>query len=347
MYVNPDWVKEVESLAATDSANAALVRKAEAYSTAIWLDSISKTADMSRYLDDALAQQTSSGQQVVTTFVVYDLPNRDCAANSSNGELTGDATGSQRYRDEYIAPIAKALSTHTSQRIALIIEPDSLPNLATNMDKPKCASADTIYRELVAYAIKTLAMPHVAMYVDAAHSGWLGWDNNRTKAAAIFKDVLDRAGGADKIRGFATNTANYTALSGGDGAQLEPTDPCPDELTYVQKFGETLASSGIAGKHFVIDTARNGRSGIRQKWGEWCNVKGAGLGERPRAEPTANVDAYLWVKPPGESDGTSDSSAARFDSMCVSASSATGAPQAGQWFPTYFLGLVQNANPPL
>ena len=42
---------------------------------------------------------------------------------------------------------------------------------------------------------------------------------------------------------------------------------------------------------------------------------GAGLGMRPTTD-TGNslIDAIVWVKPPGESDGTSDSSAPRFDS---------------------------------
>ena len=29
------------------------------------------------------------------------------------------------------------------------------------------------------------------------------------------------------------------------------------------------------------------------------------LGERPRATPASGIDAYVWVKPPGESDGSS------------------------------------------
>jgi cellulose 1,4-beta-cellobiosidase len=76
-------------------------------------------------------------------------------------------------------------------------------------------------------------------------------------------------------------------------------------------------------------------------------VKGAGLGERPRAEPIRGVDAYFWIKPPGESDGVSDKAQPRFDEMCAGYDAAPGAPQAGQWFEPYFLDLVKNANPPL
>ncbi|MET0593136.1 MAG: glycoside hydrolase family 6 protein [Polyangiaceae bacterium] len=348
MYINPDYVAQVETSAASASpADAALFRKVEAYSTAIWLDSIEKSKSLAKYLDDALAQQNAAKEPVVTTIVVYDLPNRDCAANASNGELSVDNGGEARYKAEYIDPIAAVLRAHPNQRIAAIVEPDSLPNLATNLSIAKCAASDSAYRNSVAYAIKTLAMPNVAMYIDAAHAGWLGWDNNRTKIAQIYKDVLIAAGGVDKVRGFATNVANYNVLHGDDGTKLEPSNPCPDEITYVRRLAESLNAAGIVNKAFLIDTARNGRGGIRTKWGNWCNIRGAGIGERPRASPEAGIDAFYWAKPPGESDGTSDSSAPRYDSMCNSSDSSTGAPQAGQWFAPYFAELVRNASPPL
>lgn len=77
--------------------------------------------------------------------------------------------------------------------------------------------------------------------------------------------------------------------------------------------------------HFVIDTSRNGNgpndmsayaaapynqppsviSGLQA--GNWCNPPGAVLGATPQAVPQPTdfplLDAYLWVKTPGESDG--------------------------------------------
>jgi cellulose 1,4-beta-cellobiosidase len=347
MYINPDYVAEVESSVAASPADAALFRKVQAFSTAIWLDSINKSKTLPKYLDDALVQQSAEGRPVVTTIVVYDLPNRDCAANASNGELTIENGGEARYKTEYIDPIAAELRAHAGQRIVAIVEPDSLPNLATNLSVPKCAASQAAYRNSVAYAISALAMPHVTLYVDAAHAGWLGWDDNRNKMAQIFKEVLNAAGGADKVRGFATNVANYNVLHGDDGTKLEPTNPCPDEMTFVNRLAETFAAAGLGNKHFLVDTARNGQSGVRTQWGNWCNIRGAGLGERPRVAPEARVDAFYWVKPPGESDGISDPTAPRYDAMCSSADSVSGAPQAGQWFHAYFADLVKNANPPL
>jgi len=349
-YLNPDYVKEVEAAAAASPAHAALLRKVEAYPTAVWLDSIASAQQVSRHLDGAQKQQgdgKESAQPVLSVFVVYDLPNRDCSAKSSSGELAVESGGEARYQKEFIDVIAAQFAAHPAQRIAAIIEPDSLPNVATNLNVPKCAASEQAYRRSIAYAISRLSLPHVSLYLDAAHAGWLGWDPNRTKIATIFKEVLEAAGGADKVRGFATNVSNYNVVRGDDGKTLEPSNPCPDEMSYVEALADSLGDVGIKGKGFIIDTSRDGRPGIRTRWGSWCNVKGAGLGERPRAAPAKLVDAYFWVKPPGESDGTSNDAGPRFDANCKGTDSAPDAPQAGEWFTPYFLQLAHNANPPL
>ena len=269
-------------------------------------------------LDDVEKVASRSGRTCLPVFVVYNLPNRDCSAKSSNGELSLEEGGEQRYRTEFIDRIAAAFAAHPSQRIAVVLEPDSLPNLVTNLGVPKCAVSQHVYKHSVAYAIARLSLPNVFIYLDSAHAGWLGWDGNRAKMVDVVKDTLMLAGGLDRIRGFATNVSNYTPLEGEEGKRLEPSNPCPNELTFVQKLSQNLEAQGLAGKGFIIDTSRNGKSGARSRWGAWCNVAGAGLGERPRAAPTALVDAYFWVKPPGDSDGTSDATATRFDESCVS-----------------------------
>jgi cellulose 1,4-beta-cellobiosidase len=346
-YVNPDYVKLVETAAASAGADAALVRKVAAYPTAIWLDSIAKAQTVTKFLDDAQRKQAEGGAPILSVFVLYNLPNRDCSAKSSAGELDVERGGEARYKKEFIDAIASQFAAHPAQRIVAIVEPDSLPNVATNLNVPKCAASEQAYRHSIAYAASKLAMPHVSLYLDAAHAGWLGWETNRVNIARIFKEVLTEAGGLDKIRGFATNVSNYNVVHGDDGKKLEPSNPCPDEATYVEQLAQTLESAGIKGKGFIVDTSRNGRGGIRSKWGSWCNVKSAGLGERPRAAPSPLIDAYFWVKPPGESDGTSNESAPRFDAMCKGPDAAPDAPQAGEWYSAYFQELVRNANPPL
>ena len=102
---------------------------------------------------------------------------------------------------------------------------------------------------------------------------------------------------------------------------------------------------------FVIDSSRNGvgpwEPDAYPDPQDWCNPPDRGLGLRPTAD-TGNplLDAYLWVKIPGESDGE-----------CTRGLGPAGEtvdpvwgiidPPAGEWFPEMALDLIQNANPPL
>jgi cellulose 1,4-beta-cellobiosidase len=346
-FINPAFVKNVEAAAAADPANASQILKVAAYPTAIWVASTAAVQEIAPALELAQQQQARGGAPVVPLFVIYDLPNRDCSAAASAGELTVEGGGEQRYRTEFIDQIAAQFQAYPRLKIAAIIEPDSLGNLVTNMNIPRCGASADVYRRSVAYAVSKLSMPHVYLYLDAAHSGWLGWDNNRMGVAQVFRQVLDAAGGVDKIRGFATNVANYTSLDQNEGGKLDTSNPCGNEQTYVKLLTRDLSRVGIENPGFIIDTGRNGRVGIRKAQGSWCNVRGAGIGERPRVSPEPHIDAYYWVKPPGESDGVSDPAAPRFDANCQSPDAAPGAPQAGEWFQSFFIDLVHNANPRL
>ena len=101
----------------------------------------------------------------------------------------------------------------------------------------------------------------------------------------MFKEVLAAAGGADRIRGFALNVSNYDPPREPKAQKSGPDDPSQDEIGYAGDLAAGLAKVGITGKGFIIDTSRNGRGGIRSTPGNWCNVKGAGLGERPASRP--------------------------------------------------------------
>ena len=346
-FLNPGFKDLVEATAAKHPDEAATIRKVANYPVGTWLSDLKAVGNLKGWLDEAKKQQDATGVPTMSAIVVYDLPNRDCSAESSAGELKVEENGEARYRTEFIDPITAQFKAHPDQPIAVILEPDSLGNLATNMSYPKCQQAKSVYKNGIVYAIKSFHLPNVSVYLDAAHAGWLGWDDNRAKIAKIFKTVLSEAGGPQMIRGFATNSSNYTHLSNRDGAVLEPTNPCPNELAYVKTLAQTLAMYGFKNHGFIIDTGRNGKGGIRSKWGNWCNIHGAGLGERPRAEPVPGVDAYYWVKTPGESDGSSDPNGPRFDPMCGGPDAVKGAPQAGEWFEAYFMDLIHNANPPL
>jgi cellulose 1,4-beta-cellobiosidase len=78
----------------------------------------------------------------------------------------------------FIPAIVAAINAAPNVAVALIIEPDSLPNWVTNADVTACANAASDYKAGVAYALQQLNLPKVAMYVDAGHGRWLGWDAN-------------------------------------------------------------------------------------------------------------------------------------------------------------------------
>jgi len=171
-------------------------------------------------LEGILTDAAAKGDMV--TFMVYDLPNRDCNAHASNGEicckyktdLTCDYSysgscdeGLNEYKTEYIDVFAEIISRFDCLvDIALVIEPDSLPNLATNLANPSCQNSVQSYTEGISYAINTLseAAPHATLYLDGAHGGWLGWADNMAAFVDIVADLPYQ-----KLRGFATNVANY------------------------------------------------------------------------------------------------------------------------------------------
>ncbi|GAB5588479.1 hypothetical protein Unana1_03379 [Umbelopsis nana] len=330
---------------AGDSADATKATKVASIGTAIWLDSVAKVPSIATNLADALTVQKSTGVNQTVTFVVYDLPNRDCAAAASNGEFTVADDGLTKYK-AYIDSISTAFAAYPGVRIVAVIEPDSLGNLVTNSGIAKCSEAANDYKQGIAYAIQSLQFSNVALYLDAAHAGWLGWPSNLAPAAQLFAQVLGMANGAS-IRGFATNVANYNAFIATTPDPITQGSNTPDESSYISKLTPLLQANNVP-SNFIVDTGRNGQQNIRSQWGDWCNVKGAGFGVRPTTNTgVANVDAFVWIKPGGECDGTSNTTAARYDYHCGQADALQPAPEAGTWFDAYFQMLVQNANPSL
>src|SRR6266571_977387 len=130
-YVNPDYTAEV----ATSAAGATGTLKSQMtlvgqQSTGIWLDRIaaiyggsgnSNRMSLEAHLRAALSQESGS-TPILVPIVVYDLPNRDCAALASNGELTVSNNGLTYYAQDYINPIAQILTdfSHTNIRVIAI-----------------------------------------------------------------------------------------------------------------------------------------------------------------------------------------------------------------------------------
>ncbi|WP_261992573.1 glycoside hydrolase family 6 protein, partial [Streptomyces sp. adm13(2018)] len=281
----------------------------------------------------------------------------------------------------------------------LVTNVSGRPTATPNCDVMK---ANGNYITGVGYALKKLgAIGNIYNYVDAGHHGWLGWDDNFGPSAELFKQAATAEGSTlANVHGFIVNTANYSALkedhftiadslNGTSVRQSKWVDwnRYTDELSYAQAMRAKLVSLGFdSNLGMLIDTSRNGWGGTarptgpgattsvdtyvnggrydrRIHLGNWCNQSGAGLGERPKAAPAAGIDAYVWVKPPGESDGASkeipNDEGKGFDRMCDptytgnarNGNSMSGAlpnaPISGQWFSAQFQELLKNAHPAL
>ncbi|KAK1218664.1 1,4-beta-D-glucan cellobiohydrolase cel6c [Marasmius sp. AFHP31] len=342
LHANAKYRAEVEAAAdqITDATLKAQALKVADVGSFLWLDTIENISLFEPNLNGTSCEE-------IFGVVIYDLPGRDCAAKASNGEL---AVGEiDRYKSEYIDPIVEIVKRYPTIAIAAVIEPDSLPNLVTNSNLTTCQQSAAGYREGVEYALTQLNLPNVAMYIDAGHGGWLGWDANLQPGAQELASVYKAAGSPQSVHGIATNVAGWNAWQKTPGEFENAPDgqynKAQDESRYVTLFGAALASAGMP-NHAIVDTGRNAVQGLRDAWGDWCNVDGAGFGVRPTSN-TGNslADAFVWVKPGGESDGTSDSSATRFDSFCGLSDAFQPAPEAGTWNQAYFEMLLQNAVP--
>ncbi|GGT92106.1 glycoside hydrolase family 6 protein [Streptomyces coeruleorubidus] len=281
----------------------------------------------------------------------------------------------------------------------LVTNTGSRPTATPQCDVMK---ANGNYIKGVGYALNKLGdVPNVYNYVDAGHHGWIGWDDNFAPSATLFKEAASAEGATvNDVHGFITNTANYSALKEDHfsindnvaGKSVRESNWVDwnryvDELSFAQAFRNQLVSVGFnSGIGMLIDTSRNGWGGTarptgpgaqttvdtyvdggrydrRINPGNWCNQSGAGLGERPQASPAAGIDAYVWMKPPGESDGASkeipNPEGKGFDRMCDptyegnprNGNNPSGAlpdaPLSGHWFSAQFRQLMQNAYPPL
>jgi cellulose 1,4-beta-cellobiosidase len=124
-YANPYYSSEVHTLA-MPSLPASLKPAASAVAKVgsfVWMDTRAKIPLLETYLAD-MKTKNAAGAKLMATFVVYDLPERDCAALASNGELKLDEGGEQKYKTEYIDKIAAIIKKYPDVKVNLAIEPD-------------------------------------------------------------------------------------------------------------------------------------------------------------------------------------------------------------------------------
>jgi endoglucanase len=167
--------------------------------------------------------------------------------------------------DQYPAWVAQIADAMGSDA-AVVVEPDAL---ATAAECNQGQERTTLLRD----AVSQLAAKGATVYLDAGHASW----TDPAEMARLLKDA-----GVGEARGFSTNVAGYESEA--------------DERTYAE-----AVSAALGGAHYVTDTGRNGAGSN----GAWCNPEGRALGREPEAADGDGArDAYLWIKPPGESDGT-------------------------------------------
>lgn len=400
--------------------------------SAFWIDKKSAIPTVKKLLDDMLELDYST-----IVLIVYDLPNRDCAALASNGEIccnqdiecqdictqecqlrsTTCDIGLTEYYDEYIDELYQVLADIKYENLnkILVIEPDSLPNIPTNTGFYGCSDITVdSYITGIQYTVNKLAkVPNNYIYLDIGHEGWLGWcnnlfDNEHNFISFVLNKLNDQI---PYIRGFATNVANYQNLgiacdypfksfdeiddfcsyynqylvgyckASDNECCYDPCNllaeynPANNELNYIQLFRHAIeyaiyknliskfkTDSGYP--QFIVDTSRNGKKNSylevngKSECSTWCNIKGGRIGEYPTTDTALPyIDAYFWLKTPGEADGCidfekqgrcieSDYTCKRYDANCGTHVDNIGylstepcPPEAGNWFDYQFIRL--------
>nr|AAD41097.1 CBHII [Volvariella volvacea] len=364
-FLTPYYAGEVAAPLAPDIDTPALSTKAAAVAnipTFNWFDT-AKGPDLGAYLGMFLGNQ----------IVVYDLPDRDCAALRWRRmeSLASQTMGSTTTRATSINWLLRSRNTLMSESLQ-VIEPDS----ATRCIWPQLCG--------------------VYMYLDAGHAGWLGWPANLNPAAQLFSQLYRDAGSPQYVRGLATNVANYNALctpilrrvnTSRDVCLFEFScqQPRPSHTRQSQLCRSSLhqrkacmqtvikapalttgllalvpaVQSGGFPAHFIVDQGRSGVQNIRQQWGDWYDqphacgyciryllyVQRQGC----RLWPASNYyhrfiphrrhclgQTRRRVNPAAKAAG---------DSTCSLTDAPQPAPQAGTWFQAYFGTLVPAANP--
>ncbi|WBB49306.1 glycoside hydrolase family 6 protein [Verrucosispora sp. WMMA2044] len=286
---NPAEVEAQQRAARGDTAAAETLRTIGSRPSAKWL-----TGGPARDEVDAfLGQAAIAGQTPV--LVLHNVPQRDCGRQGEGGARTGA---------EYQAWIRDVAAGVAGRPVIVVLEPGALPDAVAG-----CVRDAAGRLALLRDAVTVLASTGTArIYLDAGHPGWIR--DVEALAAAL------RQAGVDQADGFALNVANFVRTT--------------DNVSYGHRISDALGGDTT----FVIDTSRNGNGPYpAERVGgapSWCNPPGRAIGEEPTADPgLSRVDALLWIKFPGESDGD-----------C-----RPGEPPAGQFWPTYAISLAHPGQP--
>jgi len=336
--------------------DAKLIRALVAVPSALWITA--GTPDQAR----AAAAQAVKKTKTVAVLVAYNIPGRDCGLYSAGGAQTPEAYAA------WVDGLAKGIG---DAKAVVILEPDGL----ASMDCLSPEHQAERLAELNAAVDRLEQQPGAIVYLDGGNSHWQA-------VGTIAKRLVDA--GVGRAQGFFLNVSNYIKTDaethygtwvskciafGQDpeegGWRLGHYDWCasqyyspngpvdPNDTStwhFTDEWFDGAMGTAVPTTHFVVDTSRNGQGSWHPTASypdaqDWCNPPGRGVGVRPTANTGVPlVDAFLWVKIPGESDGQCNRGIA---GSTTDPEWGFVDPPAGSWFPQQALQLAQLAVPAL
>ncbi|MFC5911771.1 glycoside hydrolase family 6 protein [Streptacidiphilus monticola] len=349
-YVDPAGDAARQALAdvkAHDLADAATMAQLASWPVAQWFTGTAtdtETTDAVRTLETRAARAHQ-----VPVAVAYDIPGRDCSQYSAGGAATSA---------DYAAWIDALAQGIGDRRTVVVLEPDGLALSPAYCGGTAAQQQDRI-AQIGAAVDRLERQPGALVYLDGGHSAW---QSVGTQAQLLLDAGVSRA------QGFFLNVSNYQTDSalvryGTEVSQcvwyLQHTpgataDSCANQYWPAADADAWYAAHVPADAvltHFVIDSSRNGQGPWMPAAGAytgdpqtWCNPPGRGLGTRPTADTGQPLlDAYLWIKVPGESDG----SCTRGTAGPTDREYGIVDPAAGVWWPAQALALAHAAAPAL
>jgi endoglucanase len=383
----------LQLLKSGDRKDAALIAETEAIPRAVWFNS-GTPAQV-----EVQARQTmieAAAHHAVPALVAYDIPGRDCAQYSAGGALD------EADYEAWISGLARGIGNGKAIVILEPDALGNMPS-DCGLPVSVYPFTDSERIAELQYAVSALERdPGVSAYLDGTHSAWQSvgtitqrlLEANVQDAQGFFLNVSNYQPTAELLD-YGTWISDCIAMvTDSSNADYDTPSACASQyypatqsdfstwdLTtqwYAQNMGDAVATT-----HFVIDTSRNadGPNNMQEyanppygqpasdistlASGNWCNPPDSGLGIRPTTDTGVPLlDAYLWVKTPGQSDGQCDaaggvrawdysiytqpgwpttaSAQSLFDPLW-----GTDDPAAGDWFPQQALQLAQLATPAL
>jgi cellulose 1,4-beta-cellobiosidase len=394
VYVNPEWAAR----AAAEPGGSAVAGQPTFVWLDEVADIAGTDTGLRDHLDTALAQSATVVQLAVHNLPGRDCQRRSPDGELGPDELPRYKTEfidpiAEILADPRYRPLRIVTVVEVGALASLVINTGSRWGSTSACDT---MLANGGYVRGIGYALARLgAVPNVYTYLDAGHHGSLGWDDNFGPALSLARQAATSEGSTlGHVHGFIVNATNYSAMTepyfsiddvinGTSVRQSRWVDwnRFIDERPFALAWRDRATAAGFTSAAILIDTSRNGWGGHGRPTGpgprtsvdayvdgsrldrrvytvNWCNQSGAGLGERPQVVGADGIEAFVWAKPPGESDGTGDRSSERFEVWCdplgdfgTASNRPTGAlpgaPERGEWFSAHFRQLLQNAYPPL